>query len=144
MESERMHPSVILYDYAMSFVGLPYIWGGDDPINGLDCSGLCIELLKSAGVFPHAEDTTADGLYRYFAAQRTKSPMFGTLVFFGSDHPTHVGFCLNASTMLEAGGGGSKTTSRADAALQNAFVRIRPISNRKDLIGYAHPPYPWK
>lgn len=143
MESERMHPTVVTYDYAMSFVGQPYRWGGDDPMSGLDCSGLCIEILQSAGVFPHGQDTTADGLRSYYSTGKTKSPSFGALAFFGKDKATHVGFMLNDLSMLEAGGGGSNTNTLADAINQNAYVRIRPYNTRKDFLGFYLPAYPW-
>ncbi len=138
-----MHANVILYDYAMRMVGLPYRWGGDDLVDGVDCSGLCIELLQAAGVFPKGFDANAAGLWN-FAFEKTTAPRFGSLVFFGVPAVTHVGFCLNELLMLEAGGGGSQTTSREAAAKQNAYVRVRPIKSRKDLVGFRHPTYPWK
>ena len=139
-----MDARVILYDYAMRFVGLPYRWGGDDSVDGFDCSGLVLELLKSADCYPAGSDTTASGLYDLFAGLSAAEPRFGSLAFFGSTKVTHVGFCLNTTQMLEAGGGGSKTLTEADAAAQNAFIRVRPIKSRKDLVGFRHPPYPWK
>jgi len=27
-----------------------YLWGGDDPLAGFDCSGFVIEILKSVGI----------------------------------------------------------------------------------------------
>ena len=38
-------------DYAYSFLGTPYRWGGDDPLTGIDCSGLALEVLKAAGIY---------------------------------------------------------------------------------------------
>ncbi|MDO4594808.1 MAG: NlpC/P60 family protein [Tissierellia bacterium] len=39
---------------AQGFVGLPYIWGGADPVYGMDCSGLTMLAWASAGVsLPH-------------------------------------------------------------------------------------------
>lgn len=132
----------LLYDYAMSFVGLPYIWGGDDPILGFDCSGLVLELLQAVGEFPSGDDMTAHGLFQRYSSNRLEHPQFGALVFFGRpEKVTHVGFCLNSALMLEAGGGGSKTVHVKEAAKQNAYVRIRPISNRRDLVGFALPNY---
>ncbi len=139
-----MLPQVVLYDYAMRLVGLPYRWGGDDSVDGFDCSGLCVELLQSAGVFPKGKDSTASGLYDFYALGATETPSFGSLVFFGLPAISHIAFCLNKDLMLEAGGGGSKTTSREAAVEQNAFVRIRPIKWRNDIVGYRHPPYLWK
>lgn len=140
-----MHNRVILYDYAMKFVGLPYRWGGDDPVAGFDCSGLVIELLQAVGVLPKWFDTTADGLMKHEKIAPLRDPKFGALVFFGrKSRATHVGFCLNSHLMIEAGGGGSKTNTEDDAIKQNAYVRIRPIKSRSDIVAYGWPEYPFK
>lgn len=134
----------VLEDYALSHLGLPYRWGGDDPINGYDCSGLVIELLKSAGLLPNKFDTTAQGLYDRYRENCTSTPSFGALAFYGSTSGiTHVSFCLNDSECIEAGGGGSRMKTRYDAAESNAFIRIRPIKYRHDVVGYSLPPYKW-
>lgn len=140
-----MNQGLILYDYAMTFAGQPYRWGGDDPVNGFDCSGLVIELLQAAGMWPKGKDATAQGLCDAFPNVIVE-PRLGTLAFFGKTKEaiTHVSFCLNATSMLEAGGGGSATKTLADAAAQNAFVRVRPLSWRADLVALKHPSYPWK
>lgn len=129
----------ILKDYAMRLVGKPYIWGGDDSIEGYDCSGLVIELLTSCGLFPHGKkhDTNAQGLYNKFVKVGISSEKgLGSLVFFGRDSTkiTHVGFMLDDFRMIEAGGGGSKTKTVQDAIDQNAFIRIRPINIRNDIV----------
>ena len=145
LEDERMDSRVVLYDYAMSHCGLPYRWGGDDPITGFDCSGLCIELLQSVGVLPKDYDSTANGLWSFFDSYRASEPKFGALVFYGTpQRVSHVGFCLNKRQVLEAGGGNSRTVTTVKAAHQNAFIRVRPIDHRKDLVGFVHPIYPWK
>jgi len=41
--------------------------------------------------------------------------------------------------MIEAGGGGSKTITKADAIRDNAFIKIRPIYSRKFLWGFVDP-----
>lgn len=139
------HPATVLYDYAMRIAGLPYRYGGDDLIEGLDCSGLVVELLLAAGVVSKGFDSNAHGLWHFPAFTKAAAPQFGTLCFFGSEaFVSHVGFCLNETQMLEAGGGTSQTTTKEAAVKQNAFVRVRLIKSRKDLVGYRHPPYPWK
>jgi len=139
MESEK-----VLYDGAMSFLGIPYRWGGDDPMSGFDCSGLCQEILAIVGMDPPL-DQTANALYQHFRLHGVEQWGFGALAFFGdvSLRMTHVGFCLNNEIMLEAGGGGSATKTEKDAAKTNAFVRLRPIETRRDLRIVLMPKYPW-
>lgn len=124
-----------MMDYAWTFMGLPYRWGGDDPINGYDCSGLVIEIFQSVGLLAHTYDNTAQGLYSDLSptSEKLATPAAGALAFFGSSRITHVGLCIDEKLMIEAGGGNSTTVSSEAAARQNAFVRIRPVSFRKDL-----------
>ena len=131
-----------LIQYAHSFLGKPYIWGGDDPILGFDCSGLVQELLASVGMDPPG-DQTAHNLYMHFINEpHTSKAKAGSLAFFGPrPKVTHVGFMIDKWRMVEAGGGGSRTKTVADAAAQNAYIRIRPIHRRTDLIAIIHPNY---
>ncbi|NDD53888.1 peptidoglycan endopeptidase [bacterium] len=36
-----------LIQYAMRFVGVPYVYGGNNPLSGMDCSGFVCECLKA-------------------------------------------------------------------------------------------------
>lgn len=134
----------LLIDYAMAFVGLPYKWGGDDTIEGMDCSGFIQEVLASVGLDPSG-DQTADGLYRYFRHPDKSikgSPVSGALVFYGSSTSiSHVAMCLDSRRIIEAAGGGSRTLTESDAARDNAYVRVRPVNHRKDLIAVHLPRY---
>lgn len=140
--------SKILYDYAMSFVGLPYRWGGDDSISGFDCSGLVVELLIACGMTPNKSDFTAKNLYAVIPGTIIGSNMleFGSLVFYGHDVEsiTHVAFSLNEHLVIEAGGGGSTTVSKEAAERANAFIRIRPWNYRKDAVAFKNPKYSWR
>lgn len=136
----------LLKQYAISLVGTPYRWGGDDPLAGFDCSGLVIELLQSKGLLPHGYDNTAQGLYNHFTKEGMSLgsfPGLGSLVFYGksTEKITHIGFMLDNYRMLEAGGGRSTTTTVEDAIRHNAFVRIRPINFRADLVAIVSPKY---
>ena len=45
-------------DYALRFIGRPYIWGGDGSgktHGGFDCSGLVLEALKACGIIPSGQ-----------------------------------------------------------------------------------------
>lgn len=142
----KLSSEKILYDYATRMVGLPYIWGGDDTVAGYDCSGLIIELLKSVDMYPVNSDSNAQGLYHRYYKLSISKPKFGTLIFYGqhSSLITHVAFALNDKLVLEAGGGGRNTKTEADAIKQNAYVRIRPLSARSDIIAFLHPKYEWE
>jgi cell wall-associated NlpC family hydrolase len=133
--------------YALSLLGTPYRWGGDDPIHGFDCSGLIIELLSSVGILPHGADMTSQMLCNRFklGAPLGQRPEFGALVFYGrsENEISHVGMLINSVCMVEAGGGTSATKDRESAANQNAFVRVRPFLARRDLVCLYMPAYAW-
>jgi cell wall-associated NlpC family hydrolase len=133
----------LLQEYALRFVGLPYRWGGDDPINGFDCSGLVQELLASVGMDPPG-DQNAQGLFEHFLPSSHREVRgAGALAFYGitPEKITHVAMFIDHDTVIEAGGGGSKTLTREDAAAQNAFIRLRPYNHRKDLVAVLMPTY---
>ena len=134
----------ILLDYVMRFVGVPYRWGGDDPLVGIDCSGLVIELMQSQGLLPRGYDSTAKGIHDHFVAKTVLTPEFGALLFFGKPEITHTAFALSATLMVEAGGGDSTVVDLKTAAAKNAFVRLRPIAWRHDLAAIVKPVYLWE
>jgi cell wall-associated NlpC family hydrolase len=110
--------------------GMPYIWGGDDPIDGYDCSGLAIEILKSVNLLPRKGDWTADGLYKMFNSKPVTIAKPGCLVLWGNPRKTHIEFVIREGFTIGASGGGSRTMTREDAIRQNAYVKIRPIATR--------------
>jgi cell wall-associated NlpC family hydrolase len=130
-----------LIDYAMQFVGTPYKWGGNNH-DGIDCSGLVEEILRSVGVEPEPRGT-AQTLYDYFKdGLAYRGP--GAICFFGKDkdHITHTAFMIDEVRMIEAGGGGPTCLTREDADQMNAFVRIRPYILRRDFVAAFSPNYP--
>lgn len=128
-------------DYALKFIGRPYIWAGDGSGKcggGFDCSGLVLECLQAFGIIPQI-DLTAQGIYDilynqliWSSVERGKEKPDDVL-FFGKDdrHITHVAIAIGNGLMVEAGGGGSKCKT---AAISTGMVRVRPISWRKDLV----------
>ena len=123
--------------YALLFVGVPYKYGGDNPLTGLDCSGLVLESMRGAGL--NLPDMRAQDLYNQMSKQETNLLCRGCLLFFGKSagQISHVAIALDNRRMIEAGGGDSTTVDLETAKKQNAFVRIRPI--RKDLVGVIMP-----
>lgn len=112
-------------------------------MNGIDCSGLVMELLMAAGVFPHKTDLSAQGIFDALESKSGSGWGAGCLAFYGESiiKIKHVGFCVDAYMMLEAGGGDSTTVTLAEAIAKNAFVRLRPIKYRKDFLCVIRPSY---
>lgn len=135
----------VVLNYSTMFIGLPYIWGGSHPSQGYDCSGLVQEILASVGFDPIG-DQTAQTLYNSLLNSCIllgKVPQAGAILFFGSslNEITHVAFAIDDRHMIEAGGGGSTSKTVKDAIGQGAFVRVRPIASRKDLVACLLPKY---
>jgi len=113
-------------DYLKRWLGLPYFWGGNDPMAGFDCSGLIIEVLQAHGLLSRYEDYTAEGLKRKYAQYIVDEPYIGCLVFF--IHPkkfiaTHVAMAVDMDFIIHASGGGSSITSLKEAIRQNAYIK---------------------
>ncbi len=126
--------------------GIPYRWGGSNPMGGFDCSGGVLEILKSIGLWPSGSDVAAVDLYNFFSkpengAVLTSDPTAGTLVFFGLTTKTisHVGMLYDETIMFEYGSGDSTTTNLLRAMQQNAFGRFRPYTHRRDLVALVRP-----
>ena len=122
---------------AFQYIGTPYGWGGND-YNRLDCSGLVLKSLHDVGIT--LPDMTGQSIYNWQIKKGFKScePSEDCLLYFGSsvEKITHITIALNEKYMIEAGGAGknSLTMSDEDLARIDARVRIKPISNRKDLV----------
>ena len=93
---DAAHAAVVAL--ARTFLGLPYLWGGDTPA-GFDCSGLTSYVYSNAAGVPIPR-TAAQ---QQAAATPTSTPAPGDLVFFGSP-ASHVGIVLDpiAGTMIDA------------------------------------------
>jgi hypothetical protein len=148
--SENFEDRIVrtLTQYLFSFVPRTYYrWGGACPLSGVDCSGLIISGLQAIGLAGKSWDTTAAGLYIHFTTdirgQAVQYPREGDFAFYGKSGPaaTHVGYCMDDYFLIEAGGGDRHCTDEATAARKNAYVRLRPITYRDDLVGFARPNY---
>jgi hypothetical protein len=117
--------------YLDRFLGLPYVWGGDDAVAGFDCSGLMVHVLQATGVLPPVGDWSAEMLRKRFLP--TGAPIPGCLAFRMNAegkavHVEMVAHVLADGTVLTIGasGGTSKTKTREDAIRDNAFVKMHP------------------
>ena len=96
---EQLRENVV--DYALSFVGGRYVWGGNDPHTGADCSGFVRYVLQNAaGV----------SLYRRSAEQATQGRTVsaaemqpGDLLFYGSGRSVnHVAMYIGNGQIVHA------------------------------------------
>jgi len=104
--------------WAMAQVGTPYIWGGERPGVGFDCSGLVQAAYEVAGVaLPRVAQDQFDASPRLGAGTELEP---GDLVFFGSgpEGVSHVGLYLGVQ-------GGR--TFMVDAPHTGADVRVEPF-----------------
>lgn len=111
------------------YLNTPYLWGGDDPLAGVDCSGLVLEGLKSVGIVPREYDNTAAGLSDMFP--KVTELKRGCLVFWGTPiRHVEIVWAVYGGLVLTIGasGGGSKTVDRTEAVKSNAYVKIRRIT----------------
>lgn len=135
-----------LIEYALKFIGVPYKWGGNNPMTGFDCSGLVQFILQSVGVDPRG-DQTAQLLHDLLLANGGRviaDPAPGAICFYGKTPSSisHVSFCLSRYQIIEAGGGDSTTVSVVEAARRDACVRVRVADGRKDRVEIVLPNYP--
>jgi cell wall-associated NlpC family hydrolase len=91
-------------DYASSYVGHRYVWGGQSPSTGFDCSGLVSYVMRQYGV---RLTRTASGQYRDNGTHIDKSELVpGDLVFFSNNghSVTHVGIYVGDGKFVHASG----------------------------------------
>jgi peptidoglycan DL-endopeptidase CwlO len=94
---------------AMSYIGVPYVWGGSTP-NGFDCSGLVMYSFAQLGIsLPHS----SYAMWNYGTAVPSDQLQPGDMVFF--DGLGHVG--------LYIGGG-----EFVDAPYTGAYVRVDSLT----------------
>ncbi|HET9732271.1 MAG TPA: bifunctional lytic transglycosylase/C40 family peptidase [Acidimicrobiales bacterium] len=103
----------IAADWALAQVGTPYIWGGETPGVGFDCSGLVQAAYAAAGVnLPR----TAQEQYDAGTLLPPGTPVLpGDLVVFGSGpgSVTHVGIVVGAGQMVDAPHAGARVRVEA-------------------------------
>jgi cell wall-associated NlpC family hydrolase len=92
----------IAVDWALAQVGTPYVWGGETPGVGFDCSGLVQAAYKVAGItLPRVAQDQYDATAKLGPGDPLEP---GDLVFFGGGPTdvTHVGIYTGNGQMVDA------------------------------------------
>lgn len=121
----------------LSYLNIPYIFGGKNPLGGEDCSGLVCEFLKALGKIGTNEEFGSQQLHDKFKPMTTAGgPKPGSLVFYGKDesHIDHVAMFIDNNFIVEAGHGTADTLTKDIATQRGAFSRVRPYTYRADLV----------
>jgi hypothetical protein len=115
-----------LVAYATNLIGTPYVWGGNTPAQGLDCSGLLYQVQRMAG--------SSVGRYNAatYANMGVKIPIGlekpGDFLFFGSP-VTHCAIYIGYGKMIESQGSRKNTKENPGKG-----VVISPVTRRHDLV----------
>lgn len=95
-------PVAAIIPYARAFEGVPYLWGGTS-WRGIDCSGFVQLCYRMGGyTLPRDANQQHDALAHAVSREQMQE---GDLIFFGSQHITHVALALNNKEYIHAAGG---------------------------------------
>lgn len=114
-----------LVAYATNLIGTPYVWGGNTPAQGLDCSGLLYYIQKKAG--SDVRDMTASGYSKLGKKIEIGQKKPGDFLFFGSP-VTHCAIYVGNGYMIESRGGRKNTAENPGMGVVKS-----PVSRRSDL-----------
>lgn len=88
---------------AMSLIGTPYIWGGNTPDSGFDCSGLIVYVYNEAGIKLPRTTQAMSSLSK--PSVKKNSLKTGDLVFFatsGGHKVSHAGIYVGDGRFVHA------------------------------------------
>lgn len=104
-----------LCDYALQFVGNPYVWGGVSLTKGADCSGFVLSIYKKYGVsLPHSSRAQANCGKKISSSELQP----GDLIFYGKgSYINHVAIYIGGGQIVHA------SNKRTGIKVSNAFYR---------------------
>ena len=114
-----------LVENAKELLGVKYVWGGNTPQSGLDCSGLLYYLQKKAG--SEGGDMTASGYSKIGTRIPIGQQKAGDFLFFGNP-VTHCAIYIGNGYMIESRGGRKNTADNPGIGVVKSLV-----SRRSDL-----------
>ena len=111
-----------LVENAKELIGVKYVWGGNTPQSGLDCSGLLYYIQKKAG--SEVGDLTASGYSKLGTRIPIGEQKAGDFLFFGNP-VTHCAIFIGNGYMIESRGGRKNIASNPGIGVVKSLVTHR-------------------
>ena len=111
-----------LVENAKELLGVKYVWGGNTPQSGLDCSGLLYWIQKKAG--SEVGDMTASGYSKLGKKIPIGEQKAGDFLFFGNP-VTHCAVYIGNGYMIESRGGRKNTADNPGIGVVKSLVTRR-------------------
>lgn len=111
--------------YATNLIGTPYVWGGSNTAQGLDCSGLLYWIQRAAG--SNVGRLTASGYSKIGTRIPIGQQKAGDFLFFG-DPVTHCAIYIGNGYMIESRGSRKNNVNNPGVGVVKSLV-----SRRSDL-----------
>ena len=117
---------------ALSYRGMPYIFGASSPSRGFDCSGLVYYLLRKRGYNP---PRTAAGYRNYGSAVARKDLKVGDLLLFANTYKrgiSHIGIYIGNNNFVHAASTrqGVRTDSLSTKYFANKYYGARRVPQK--------------
>lgn len=118
--SER---GVAVAQYALQFLGTPYLWGKDSLTEGTDCSGFVKSIYEHFGIFlPHSASLDrSEG----FAVESLEDAKPGDLICY--EEPSHVALYIGGGKILHASSTNGVCISEVEYAESAKVTAIRRL-----------------
>jgi peptidoglycan DL-endopeptidase LytE len=107
---KKFDPMDLIAD-AAELLGIPYVWGGETPETGFDCSGFLVYVFKKQGIsLPRTVATI------WNVGKPVHAPSVGDIVFFETYRPgaSHAGIYIGNNQFIHSGGTNGVSISRLD------------------------------
>ena len=120
--------AVDIANYAMNYIGYPYVYGAESPGSGFDCSGL---VYYCYGKYGYSLKRTANDQMNNNGVPVSRSNLqVGDLVFFGNgSYANHVGIYIGNNNFVHAANpsSGVRVSSMNETYYANRYLTARRI-----------------
>jgi peptidoglycan DL-endopeptidase LytE len=119
----KLDVTVLVAD-AAELLGKPYVWGGQTPQIGFDCSGFIVYLFQKQGI---SLPRTVAAIWS--VGTPVSSPSVGDIVFFetGKSGPSHAGIYIGNRQFVHSGSSTGVTIS----SLDNSYWKARYLGAKR-------------